>query len=276
MAEFGWELMSWQAWVRRLAPAYDHTVVCTTRGLEYLYADFCTDFRSHQVDGLRTCWRLDQPTPESLAVERKVAAVGDALRAVGWGVDHIMPTGFVATSDQRFIRYGHDAAGAPNALCFDVILHARNKPSNNRTLGCLNWPQREWDRLAQTLIAGGLRVACVGLRSSALLPQATVDLRDLPLRQTALALSSSQLVVGPSSGPMHLASLCGTRHLVWTIRMEARDWKVWGSSRERYERVWNPFGIFCTVVETTPEAIPTADDIAPLVFQTLTAEAAHG
>jgi hypothetical protein len=38
-------------------------------------------------------------------------------------------------------------------------------------------------------------------------------------------------MVGPSSGPMHLASLSGTRHLVWSSP----------HNRNRYLDAWNPF-----------------------------------
>ena len=44
-------------------------------------------------------------------------------------------------------------------------------------------------------------------------------------------MNKSKLIVGPSSGPMHMASLCGLKHLVWSTEY----------NRVRYERDWNPF-----------------------------------
>lgn len=44
--------------------------------------------------------------------------------------------------------------------------------------------------------------------------------------------------MGPSSGLMHLASLCETPHLVWTS--EQNGSKRFGGVSYRYQRSWNP------------------------------------
>jgi len=72
------------------------------------------------------------------------------------------------------------------------------------------------------------------------------DFRDIPLDQTMNLMSSTRLVLGPSSGPMHLASLCGAAHLVWTDR---RTFSMGITSREKYETWWNPLNSKAIVLD---------------------------
>jgi ADP-heptose:LPS heptosyltransferase len=91
----------------------------------------------------------------------------------------------------------------------------------------------------------GVKMASIG--TQAYYPKITADLRNIPLNETADLLAGAKLAIGPSSGPMHLASLCGTRHIVWT------DDKFWSAAkmnnRTRYESMWNPLKTPCTVVD---------------------------
>ncbi len=276
VSEFGWEIMSWQGRVRLLADAYDHAVISTTTGHEALYADFCFHFIPHRIRGMRTCWFLQHETNELRAAERKLERLRDAFQAAGWHVDRIQPAGFIPPAYQRFVRYGRKSTSLTPDLRFDVILHARAKHSDNPMLGSLNWPQGEWDRLAMALTSQGLRLACIGQPSTALLARGAVDLRGSPLSQTIHALSAARLVAGPSSGPMHLASLCGVPHVVWTLHMDLPAWKRWGSSRDRYERIWNPFGTPCTVIEAAPADVPRPDELASIVLDALDRSQNHG
>jgi len=57
------------------------------------------------------------------------------------------------------------------------------------------------------------------------------DYRNVSLEDTVAVINNSKLVVGQSSGPMHLASLCGTPHLVWSEEY----------NKIRYTEHWNPF-----------------------------------
>ena len=44
-------------------------------------------------------------------------------------------------------------------------------------------------------------------------------------------MNKSKLIIGPSSGPMHLASLSGLKHLVWSSE----------HNKSRYLNICNPF-----------------------------------
>jgi SAM-dependent methyltransferase len=59
-------------------------------------------------------------------------------------------------------------------------------------------------------------------------------------------MAASKLVIGPSSGPMHLASLCKTPHLVWTGKQWSSTIKAFND--ERYTWKWNPFRTKCKVI----------------------------
>ena len=50
-------------------------------------------------------------------------------------------------------------------------------------------------------------------------------------------MNNSKIIVGPSSGPMHLATLSGLKHLVWTT-----DFNI-----SRYTKDWNPFNTDVTL-----------------------------
>ena len=65
------------------------------------------------------------------------------------------------------------------------------------------------------------------------------DLRDLDLQDLMDIIAGAKVVIGGSSGVMHLASLCGTPLVVW-----GDDRTYFGETLEnRYKETWNPFGV---------------------------------
>jgi ADP-heptose:LPS heptosyltransferase len=57
-------------------------------------------------------------------------------------------------------------------------------------------------------------------------------------------LSMADVVIGSSSGTLHLASACGTPHITW-------GGVNWGElTRKRYLETWNPNGTWCRFLET--------------------------
>ena len=57
-----------------------------------------------------------------------------------------------------------------------------------------------------------------------------MDFRNIPIKDTVALMNRSKLVIGQSSGPLHLASLSGAKHFVWSEEY----------NRIRYEQHWNP------------------------------------
>ena len=95
-----------------------------------------------------------------------------------------------------------------------------------------------------------IRIASIGTPEEATHIPHTKDLRGISLKDLALYMNYAILTIGPSSGPMHFATLCSCPHIVWT------DKRVWnlgmnrkGTNRERYQKYWNPFNTPCSVID---------------------------
>jgi hypothetical protein len=141
---------------------------------------------------------------------------------------------------QKFIKFGKKG-NAPGA---DVVVHAR-KPIGKRPGHA--WEPEHCDSVTRRLLERGRTVFAIGTSADAYCPSGAKDLRDVPLYFLMDTLASSRIIMGPSSGPMHLAALCGTPHLVWTD--VAVYSAVGATNRTRYERLWNPFGTRVTVLD---------------------------
>lgn len=230
VGEFGWEVMSWQGYVRKLARDYDEVIVCSDDGNDALYTDCAHTYIPHRLRGMRDCWWM------RTSDQAGMLDVMHHLKSLGG--DRLLPSRFIPIKHQKFISYG-DRQLMPH---IDVLVHAR-KPIG-RWPG-RSWPQRNWDALARRLLSQGLRMAAIG--TEAFLPEGVMDFRHLRLSETMNLISASTMIAGPSSGPMPLASLCLTPQLVWS------DGKRYSSigcdNRRRFESVWNPFGTSCRVLD---------------------------
>ncbi len=222
VGEFGWELMNWQAFLRALRPRYERIVVSSRPSSQALYADFCDEFVPHDISGQANAHvAFDLRNPEAL---------DRILAAVPAGADVLPPLRYVPAAAQSFVRFG-DPKRAPPGI--DVLIHARGREA----VPGRNWPAAKWNELIAALERDGCSVGAVGLASDTLDLPGVADFRDRPLDETMNLMAAARLVAGPSSGPMHLASLCGAPHLVWTDR---RTYGMGKTSREKYETWWNP------------------------------------
>lgn len=248
--------MSWQGYVRKLAPGFDRVIVATTAGLEPLYADFCSEFITHDVPLGRDCWRAINIGNQARLGQHatRIRGLETRLAADGYAVTAIRHASLIPVSKQVFLPYGTKIPSAG----YDVIFHARYKKTNTiREQDCHNWDISKWDQLFYALQSRGLRVAFIGSRSQSLCPAGAVDLRGMPLEELMTVLRSSHMAAGPSSGPMHLASLCGTPHLVWTHSKYNNS--IRATNRKRYESLWNPLNTPCSIYDETPDiAVDTA------------------
>ena len=62
---------------------------------------------------------------------------------------------------------------------------------------------------------------------------------------------------------MHLSSLCGTPHVVWTNTAVTAVGNV--TNRERYEKLWNPLGTRVVVVDQPHGWNPEVEQILEAV-----------
>jgi len=231
--ELGWELMSWQGLVRKLSRGYDETVVCSDDGHQALYADFAASYIPHKLLGQRDCYHFMPANPTAFF------ALMDSLTKMGG--DCVRPTIQALMAQQEFIRYGN-AARCPENRRYDVLVHVRQKRDVKVQR---SWPEDHAVGVVKTLREAGLRVGAIGAPGTPMAGAANAI--GFPLGELMDVLAAAKLVVGPCSGPIHLAALCGTPAVAWT---DTRKWtSLKFTNRERLERYWNPLGTPVRVVD---------------------------
>lgn len=227
--EFGWELFGWQAFMRAYASKFDvEEMVCVTRpGREVLYEDFAkveTISISGQGDGFR-CHNMELDEQRAEELQKKYT---------GWGMLPIQWFNYVGDpimTDRgpfapEFIAYGQE----DKIEKYDVIFHMRHREFRADD----NWSKESWVKLAEMCDAKGISYACMGSKDESLCMDSADDLRGVELRELVRYLAGSKCIVGPSSGPMHLATLCKCPQLVWSGAEK---------NRVRYMSQWNPFDV---------------------------------
>lgn len=230
VGEFGWELMNWQGYIRSLGRSYEKVVVSCRESSRALYEDFCDEFLFHDLRGTVNC--------NVLRGIRNRDELERLVRAIPAGADHLQPLKYIPAGSQEFVRFGAVREG----MVTDLLIHARGKED----VGERNWTLDKWNALVKAARKRGLAIGSIGLREDTVDVDGTTDFRGRPLSETMDAVASTGLVLGPSSGPMHLSALCGTPHLVWTDR---KTYSMGKSSREKYESWWNPLGTPVRVVD---------------------------
>jgi len=230
LGEFGWELMKWQAHIRKVVSQnkYDMVVCIVRTGHQFLYLDFADEFVFVDKEGARNGWRLneDKPTISSDILDKYD----------GNDIDKIEPFA-VEFEDQEFVKYEMDSI-----YDYDLLFHCRSTAKLNTQ--SRNWPIERWEALRDRF--EGLKIACVGSESESVAIEGVEDIRGCGLSKLAAVCNNAKMIIGPSSGPMHFASLCGCPHVVFTDR-ERRFYTK--TNRYRYEQGWNPFGTKAIVVD---------------------------
>jgi hypothetical protein len=129
-----------------------------------------------------------------------------------------------------FQRYGNREDAA---YCFDILLHSRGIARKNS----INY--QRWSEVIEGLRKLPVTFAVIGSDQDQRIDPLASDERGLELQKLMNLIARSNLVVGASSGVMHLAAACGT------------DLVVWGDAKtryrqpleQRYKETWNPFGV---------------------------------
>jgi hypothetical protein len=234
VGEFGWELFAWQGYIRSLSKHFDHTTVISRRTSKALYEDFADNFIAHQPHGtivdsffmhgvdlskdikkiiMNHQIKLDSNT--SLVLPRRIGIPPHThyTEAIKFGAHNIQPE--------------YKIFGSQQDIDVDYVFHIRNRKSVRPKD---NWSIDNWIKL-RNLLGDDKKIACVGTKAESGWIENTTDMRDIELQSLFNLLYNCKCVFGPSSGPMHLASLCKTKHIVWGSRKLSLD---------RYETTWNP------------------------------------
>jgi hypothetical protein len=242
VGEFGWELILWQGYIRKLSEKYEKTIIITRKSNEYLYKDFANEIISFEPDGgYSDCWnRINMKNSyehiiKNIKYTHHIKPV-DAYKYINYqftcsdenAISHMNNT-------QKFIKYTEKSD-----KYFDIIIHSRNRNLSS----CRNWNIENWTKLIQSL-PKDLNIACVGLKKDSSYIEGTKDMRDISMKELVGLINNTKLVVGESSGILHLSALCGTTRLVWDLE----------KNRNRYLINWNPLNTethFISVSEHSP------------------------
>tara|TARA_B100000700_G_C15045666_1_gene857820 strand:+ start:2080 stop:2907 length:828 start_codon:yes stop_codon:yes gene_type:complete len=242
VGEFGWELFSWQAHCRAIARSYDFSVVISRPGNSYLYEDFCDLYVPFAPDQSGISDSHMNSAVSNFNVQEFLSATvsHDILTSYDWNwvpptkignppYDHWRAKVHVENAGDivpEYCLYRGDSLGEKA----DILIHARNRKIREID----NWDSKKWDYVVSELKKNYV-VACIGQPSSSLALDGTFDVRGKDLRFITGLMRSAKCIVGPSSGPLHLATLSGCPQVWWTSNPN--------QNYSRYMSTWNPFGI---------------------------------
>ena len=238
VGEFGWELFKWQGWCREYSNKNPtkHITCCAIKGREYLYSDFSPVIHTMEnVDVSQACMYYNN----SKDVQGKVSTIVNTYKKNGY---HIITPFDIGKESQKFLLMGNDI-NIDSSI--NYIIHARHRTHRSDD----NYSVESWNHIVNEIINMGCSVASIGSTSDSLHINGSVDMRGIPLSKLIGVISNSLMVIGPSSGPIHLASLCNKAHLVWSGNIK---------NKIRYDSEWNPFNTKCFFInenQPSPELI---------------------
>lgn len=250
--EFGWELMAWQAHLRWLSNVAEIRVV-TRKGNEMLYKDFATEILNYEFDGVADshyCHNLNTEKFNKFLIKNKKDSTILAPYNIGYyptKKGHKVLENF---SKQTFIKLSSEE----DVVKYDILLHPRNRDlAPDR-----NWGADNWNVLGDILIKNGYSVAVIGKAGESLvLDNEHIDAYfSVPLEETVALMQNARLIVGESSGAMHLAALAGLESVVWGA----------ADNVDRYHKYWNPLKVPCDFLG---ELQPDVDKIMNMINKRL-------
>ncbi len=250
VGEFGWELCSWNPYLRHISQKYDRVIVEGPASSEYLY-EFADEYRpneplAHFSDEYKGHSESFSPEPRATVETPSSGKHGKPEKRTFGDARH--PTRPFRPTPNREWRYLPESA----EHVADVLCAFRSpKRYKKRTLRDKEYPQEKCEQLVNLLIEANISVACIGGRDNYYV-EGAIDLRGEPLKKQCNALAGAKVCLGPSSAPLHLASLCKTPHVVWYNRKDQV------SSVSRYTDYWNPFETPFTYMK---QQLPLAQEI---------------
>ena len=234
LGEFGWELFAWHGYIRALAEEFDETICITRKNSKNLYTDFADKVLEYDSNvGVPDMFFMPNVQINGILLNSilKENNIDISDKNVTWlparkiGQPPMTHFSEAFTFGNLKIKPKYVIFGNKSGK-YDYIFHIRRRPLREED----NWDMEKWSKLLELLVKNGEKVACIGTKNASGHIEGTTDLRNMPMSDTIEALSGARCCFGSSSGPMHLASLCGTPHVVWSIMY----------NHVRYTKNWNP------------------------------------
>ena len=227
VGEFGWELCWWNPMLRALSRGHERIIVAAPATSRYLY-EFADEFipldtegRKYAEGSLKSRPPTINPDWERCDPARLWVRHGEAEAAA-------LRTGAPVRTPKTWRNLAPEPSFVADILCAfrpEKIVQGRRIPGKA-------YPREQCRALVHLLLDAGYSAGCYGAPDNYWF-DGTVDLRGAPLEAQCAALAAAQCAVGPSSGPIHLASLCGCPHVTW--------YAISHASKIRYTGGWNPF-----------------------------------
>lgn len=228
VGELGVELLHWVGIARSAARSrhWGEVIASSWPDRSFLYKDFADRFvpitpPSEHTRGSK-CYGYDEsssPWEDILNFER-----GDVWLSPFGDPDHFHRIRALAASESVFRDFSEGTQQLEER--FDLLFHARATNKHNQVHK--NWPVASWEALISSL-PRNWRIASIGDPRGAHKIEGTEDLRGVSLDLLAAHCSAADMLVGPSSGPVHFAMQCGLPVLIWM-----------GEHRHHYFPQWNP------------------------------------
>lgn len=222
--EFGWELFAWQGYLRRFSKSCKEMIVCCKKGHDLLYKDFSTEI-IHDNKNIKN-YEIIKKIEQNELFKKYKPAYYLCTNINNMKFKKIINTQTSKHFEQQdFIKFGKYKEG----IGYDIVLHGRNR---NHRKAC-NFETGIKIQINKFIENNKkLKVCSIGSFEESILFENTEDLRGINLEDLSDILYNSKVIVGPSSGPIHFASLCGCYQIVWSDNY---------NNRERYIKDWNPF-----------------------------------
>lgn len=261
MGEFGWELFGWQSHLRWLSTKFDGILVCGPPGHEHLYEDFALKYipftpvasEPHMWAGQTNMWmRYGVALEREFFHEHGLRLFSHLRLGHQWIEPHIAYQQYPkviapGSKNHTFAKYGD--RDAPDEIGYDMLFQARSTTKTDS--GFKNWPEEDWKRLAVHFKNQGHSIASVGSLDGSLHVPGTSDIRGVPLKNLCTVMRKSKVIIGPSSGPMHLAALCDLPQVVWSGYFRSTD---------RHLKSWNPYKTNCIILTPKEDNDPWDTD----------------
>lgn len=244
VGEFGWEIASWNPSIRHIAKDYDHVTVETQPGSEYLY-----EFADEIIVNPHLPNSFDMYKGKTSKPAFRPSADTKSIGPMWFWRTHgkfefRAVQGIVAASQIHPKEWRKLGTEEPKHVA-DVLCAFRGpKRFKNKVVHEKEYPKDQCIELVERLLDAGYSVACYGGTDN-LYVDGTIDIRGMELSELCGALTAAKVAVGPSSGTLHLASVCGTPHVTWYGRGGV-------VSMKRYISHWNPFNTPVTFIDVPP------------------------
>ena len=233
--EFGWELMVWQPAVRykRMRDKYEKCYVITFKNHKYLYED-CEVF-DHQQQLMDAKFGFTLPSLEMIndLVKKCIAHFN-----ISEPYDLFSPRQYVSFKSRikralkiRDTLHRNFFVSDTNLEDFDIGFHFRSFERAGDIKG-KSFPPDKADQLVSMCLNSHYKVCCIGAPGYSYVPKGAINRQSEDLEISIRYMSKCRLIVGGSSAPMHLASLCHLPIVIWTGPP---------FDASRYFKSWNPF-----------------------------------